>query len=234
MKDKETEETFRNYITKCLEFCWMQILENKDVTLEDNLKNLSKIMPHKYKQIQASKVTVTWPALVDTGNTVEDAVLESKDNMHAARLSKKQKESKSNGKSKSEETEDITEQDNIDSQEISKPVGKGKNGQHSEADKTKGSHSKLTGEVKQEEPKNNDTGRGAHAEKPKIQQELNRSRRDGPTVMSDRQKVTPRAEIDEKNSNNTKIGNQTQKKETNEPSAGGREQISKAQQNTNF
>ena len=212
MKGWEAGKTFEMYIIKCLEFCWIQILENKEVMIEDNLKALSKIMPHKYKKIEPSKVTVTWPALVDTENIVEDAVLENKADMAAVRLSKKQ----TTGKGKSEDTEDVTEQYNIDSHGNSKPVSKGENGKSYDVDKTKGSPSKLPGEVEHKESKLS----GRDAPGAKQEEKSEQSERDAPTVK-------PRVESGESSSDKSKTGSQIQKQQTNKTSASGKKQTSK-------
>lgn len=60
---KEDEDILKKYVTSCLEFSWLQILENKDIKIESNVKNLSKKSP-KYKKIRRDQI-LAWPALVD-------------------------------------------------------------------------------------------------------------------------------------------------------------------------
>ena len=217
IKDKEAEKAFEIYITKCLEFCWIQILENKDVNLEDTLKSLSKLLPYKYKQIQASKFIVTWPALVDKGNIVEDcdAVLDEKDILHAERLNKRQSESKATSKDNNDEIEDKTKHDEIVSHGSSKRASKGNDGQQSEADKTTGSNPKLTGVGKMEKTEPKQTGR------------------DAPTARPDRQQAKPRTEMleTENASKESKTDNQKQRKHNSTGSAAVTGQTPNANQN---
>lgn len=168
-------------------------------------------MPYKYKQIQASKFIVTWPALVDKGNIVEDcdAVLDEKDILHAERLNKRQSESKATGKDNNDEIEDKTKHGS------SKRASKGNDGQQSEADKTTGSNPKLTGIGKIEKTEPKQTGR------------------DAPTARPDRQQAKPRIEMleTENASKESKTDNQKQRKHNSTGSAAVTGQTPNANQN---
>ena len=230
-KDKATGNALESYITKCLAFCWIQILENKDVKLEDKLKPLSKIMP-KYNKVPESKFIVTWPALVDKGGIVVDARYENKGNVGAAILSRKEIQLKPKGKDIKEDTKGSIEEDII-APVNNNPKSKGNNRQQVEANKTKQLNSEETGEGKvRQEPKQ--TGRDAPAQKNiKKQEEPKLTGRDAPTKKSDRQKGAPTSQVDENTSIITETGGQTQLKTTNEPER-GKGQNPKAEKNLDF
>ena len=224
-KGKAAENALETYATKCLEFCWIQILENKDVKLEDNLKQLGKVMP-KSKKVTDSKFIVTWPALVDKGVIVVDAQYGNKADMASAR---KERESKPKGKNISEETENSIEQDIIEPSVNNKPDSKENNGQQAEAIKTTDLNTKLTrSKLDPDEPKQSRVG--SPLQRPEKQQETKKqSKKDTPMDGPNRQQMRPRAEIDDNISTNSKTSSQT-KNIANESSMRGKEQISTAKQ----